>query len=97
MYKGIECVFSEKAEAILSSDDLKIFLLDSFFTYEPIDSIRWVNVKEATDDEQLPMYRISNNANQSLLLWPTLNGSDLLLAVDSVEDRPDLGWIKNKN
>jgi hypothetical protein len=96
VYKGIDCVFSEKADAIVPSDEAKIFLLDTFFSYEPINSIEWVDSKSLTDarkdDGSLPMYRIGNGSDE-LLFWPLLNGSDLWLGIESAEERPDLSEV----
>jgi hypothetical protein len=93
MFKGIECAFSEKANALVPSEEEKIGLLETFFSYEPIDSIQWVDTKlfddDARADELLPIYRISDDKNE-LLLWPVLNGSDLVLGIESAEERPDL-------
>jgi hypothetical protein len=96
MFKGIECTFSEKAEAIVPSDEAKTFLLETFFSYEPINSIQWVDSKTLNDarkdDGLLAMYRIGNDTNE-LLLWPVLNGSDLWLGIESAEERPDLSEV----
>jgi len=106
MFKGIECVFSEKAEAIVPSDDAKTFLLETFFSYEPINSIRWVDAKSLDDarkdDGSLPMYTIGNGESE-LLLWPLLNDGDLWMGIESAEERPDLigelfgGRLKTKS
>jgi hypothetical protein len=98
MYKGIECVFSETADKILPSDAQKELLFKSFFSYVPINSIKWVDSKilretEINSEELLPMYRIGNNEHE-LLLWPILNGSDLFLGVECSTERPELANLK---
>lgn len=93
MFKGIECEFSEKAEKIVESDDAKTHLLETFFEYQPIDSIKWVSQKDLLDARKtnttFPMYQIGNGVDE-LLLWPVLLGSDLSLGVESATERPDL-------
>lgn len=98
MHKGVECVFSKKANAIVSSDEQKGFLFESFFAVEPINSIRWVDLKifenqNNSEEEYLPMYRIGNGEHE-LILWPFLRGSDLVLAVECSSERPDLDDLK---
>jgi len=91
MFKGIECTFTKKADDIVPSEEEKMGLLETFFSHEPIGSIQWVDCKKLDDesDELLPIYRIGDGLNE-LLLWPVLNGSDLILGIESADERPDL-------
>jgi hypothetical protein len=93
MFKGIECKFSKKANDIVPTDAHKNHLLETFFHYEPIDSIKWVNTKTihtvTLPEDCYPIYRIGNGENE-LLLWPMLVESDLLLGVQSADEAPEL-------
>ena len=97
MHKGIECIFSEKANELISHKAHKMFLLESFFAAEPINSIKWVDLKVLEDqnsqEQYLPMYRIGN-ADHELILWPFLRGSDLVIGVECSSERPDLADLE---
>lgn len=97
MFCGVECRFSEKAEAIVPSEEDKTFLLETFFSNQPINSIEWVDWKAlalaSVNDGVLPIYTIGNDTN-TLLFWPATNGVDLVLGIESAEERPDLPqWV----
>lgn len=93
MFKGIECEFTDNADTIVPSNEEKSLFLETFFSYEPINSVKWLNRKNIEDakktNRSLPIYRISNGSNE-LFLWPMLVDSDLLLLIESADDRPDL-------
>lgn len=99
MFKGIECNFSEKANDIVPTDAHKIAMLETFFHYEPIDSIKWVNTKTLNTvtlpDNCYPIYRIGNGESE-LLLWPMLVESDLLLGVQSADEAPELSGMPSE-
>lgn len=93
IYKGIECQFSESAESIVSTQELKVQLLDKFFECEPIGEIEWITLEQFNEaknhDSVLPIYSIYNGI-ETLLLRPMLHNGDLILFVENINERPDL-------
>jgi len=96
VHKGVECHFSPAVNALLETDECKADFVDNFFKHEPINSIKWVTIKELEEarvidrNAALPMYSIQNDEGDTLLIWPMLNNADLFLYIESLVDRPDM-------
>ncbi len=93
MYKGIECFFSEKSIKLVPTEDDKIHMLDFFFEIAPIDSITWVEIDAILGKKKFdgaPIYSMKHENGETILLWPILNKSDLILSINLLSEKPGL-------
>ena len=100
MFKGIECFFSNKADDIVPSNEAKNGLLESFFSYLPINDMKWLDCKVLDEayngDGLVEIYSITNGTDE-LLFWPSVHKSNLLIRIECTGERKDLQRISTVN
>lgn len=93
MYKGIECRFSEKSNDLVPTEDDKNHMLETLFKIAPIDSITWVEIDAILGNKKFdgaPIYSMKHENGETVLLWPILYKSDLILGINLLSEKPSL-------